>query len=122
MATPIGYLNLIDRKYLEARKNRISRFSVEWGKWSGVMNRIIQVRIKDNGDSDKVRLAYVFMYWTIMSQLVELHYKFKLLRRKEKKRLFDESVDIKEIIVTGNGLQPLSEDVLKKALLKGFNK
>ena len=122
METPIEYLNLIDRKYLEAKRNKISRFSVEWGKWSAVMNRVIQARIKDKGDADKVKLGYVFIYWTIMSRLIELHYKFRLFKNREKKRLLDESVDIKEIITTGNGLQPLSEDDLKKVLIKGIMK
>ena len=67
MTTAIEYLNLIDRKYLEARKSKISRFSVEWGQWSAAMNRVIQIRIKDIGDADRVRLGYVFIYWT-MSQ------------------------------------------------------
>lgn len=120
MTTAIEYLNLIDQKYLEARKSRISRFSVEWGRWSRTMNTVITARIKDIKDADKVKLSYVFIYWTMMSQLLELHYKFKLLKRKEKKRLFGESEDIKEIIITGNGLQPLSEDDLKIALLKGL--
>lgn len=122
METPIEYLNLIDRKYLEAKRNKISRFSVEWGQWSASMNRIIQARIKDQGDADKVKLAYVFIYWTIMSRLIELHYKFRLFKNKEKKRLLDESVDIKEIITSKDGLQPLSEDDLKKALIKGIMK
>lgn len=122
METPIEYLNLIDRKYLEAKRNKISRFSVEWGQWSASMNRIIQARIKDQGDADKVKLAYVFIYWTIMSRLIELHYKFRLFKNKEKKRLLDESVDIKEIITSKDGLQPLSEGDLKRALIKGIMK
>ena len=122
MENAIDYLNLIDRKYLEARKNKISRFSLLWGQWSAAMNRVIQSRIKDKGDADRMKLGYVFIYWSIMSQLLELHYKFKILRNKEKKRLFMESVDIKEIITTGNGLQELSENDLKKALLKGVIK
>lgn len=122
MKTPIQYLDLIDREYLEAKKNRISRFSVEWGQWSASMNRIIQVKIKDISDADCIKFRYVFVYWMIMSQLIELHYKFKILRNKEKKRLFEESVDIKNIIITGNGLQPLSEGYLKRELMKGLAK
>ncbi len=122
MKTAIEYLDIIDMAYFEARKDRVSRFSVEWGKWSVKMNRAIKLRIKDENDPDNLKLKYVFIYWTIMSQLLELHFRFRLLKNKQKKKLFIEACDIKEIILTGNGLQPLSEDNLQEQLLKGIMK
>jgi len=119
MKTPEEYLNLIDRKYLEAKRNKVSRFSIEWGKWSVVMNRVLQTRIKDTEDPEHVRLGYVFIYWTLMSNLLELNFKFKLFKGTEKKRILNEASDIKEIILTGNGLQPMSEESLKKYLFGG---
>jgi len=119
MKTAIGYLDIIDIAYFEARKDRISRFSVEWGKWSTTMNRAIRIRIQDEKDPENLKLRYVFIYWTIMSQLLELHYRYKILKNKQKKKLFKEASDIKEIIVAGRGLQPLSEDYLKEQLLAG---
>ncbi len=122
MKTPEEYLNEIDKYYSWAKRDRVSRFDVTWGKWSVIMNRAIRLRIRDERDPDNLKLKYVFIYWTIMSQLLELHFRFRILRNKQKRKLFKEASDIKEIILTGNGLQPLSEDDLEEQLLKGIMK
>ncbi len=118
MRTAQEYLIEIDKYYLGFKRDRVSRFDIKWGKWSTTMNRAIRIRIKDVNDSENLKLRYVFIYWSIMSELLELHFKFRLLRNKKKKRLLEESSDIKEIIITGDGLQPLSEEDLKEHLLR----
>ena len=118
MKTAQEYLIEIDKYYLWFKRDRVSRFDVKWGKWSTTMNRAINIRIKDVNDPENLKLRYVFIYWSIMSELLELHFKFRLLRNKKKKRLLEESSDIKEIIITGDGLQSLSEEDLKEHLLR----
>ena len=112
MTTPEGYLELIDVKYSEAKAKRQSRFNVEWGKWSVTMNRVLRrlTEGKNKNDTEIMKLRYVFIYWSLKSELLELHYKYKLFRKKRKKELVENAKDIKEIILTGNGLQPLSQD------------
>ena len=122
MESPIGYIDLIDRKYSEAKKNNISRFDVKWGKWSAAMNRVLQVKMKDEKEVNRVALQYVFIYWSIMSNLLELHFKSKFLRNIQKKRLFKEACDIKEIALTGDLAKPMSDDDLKKMILSGILK
>lgn len=88
---------LIDKKYVEAKKTGTSRFSVEWGRWSKEMN--VEMRKKDG-----ILFKYVFIYWTLRSQLLEVFFKSpsKLLRVSKKRRLQKEIADIKEIILSGN--------------------
>jgi len=122
MESPIGYIDLIVRRYLEAKKNRISRFDIKWGKWSAAMNRLLQVKMKDEKEVNRVALQYVFIYWSIMSNLLGLHFKSKFLRNIQKKRLFKEACDIKGIALTGDLAKPMSDDDLKKMILSGILK
>ena len=123
MKPPKEYLDLIDVKYLEARKLRLSRFSLEWGEWSVIMNMVLRRKTKGIKDIETMKLHYVFIYWTLVSELLELYYKHRLLRNKQKKRIAEEANDIKEMILTGNGLQSLlSEDEVVIQLLKGIGK
>jgi len=87
----------IDKKYTEAKEAKVSRFSVEWGKWSREMN--VEMRKKDG-----ILFKYVFIYWTLKSQLLELFFKFpsNSLKLGLKKRVWSEIEDIKKIILSGN--------------------
>lgn len=82
--TAADLLSEIDRMYLESKKARRSRISMEWGVWSGEMNRGIRKRIAEN-DPEKEKLKLVFVYWQNASILLELHFKSRLLKRKQKK-------------------------------------
>jgi hypothetical protein len=82
--SPMTLLSEIDRMYSESKKARHSRLSLEWGIWSGEMNRAIRKRIAEN-DPEKEKLKLVFVYWQNASILLELHFKSKILRRKKKK-------------------------------------
>ena len=111
------YLDLIDEKYQDAKKRRISRMSEEWGKWSVKMNRELRKRIESKKEKEELELKYVIIYWTIRSQMVELFHKSKFHGKNKIKKLAREASDIKEIILTGKNLKELSfEQAARKVL------
>ncbi len=118
MKTPKEYLGMINEEYFKAKKKRLSRFSEEWGLWSVAMNRTLRKRTEGKKDIETMKFRYVFIYWTLVSELLELNHKYRLLHMRKKKRIVKEVRDIKEIILTGNGLQPLSEEELVNKLIK----
>lgn len=74
--TPEDWLRHINREANRALKNGISRFDVEWGKWSAEMNRHLRMRIEE-GDPETPRLKVVFYYWILISQAIEFAHKKK---------------------------------------------
>lgn len=107
-------VDLIDGKYREAKKKGISRFSVEWGRWSREMN--VELRKKDG-----ILFKYIFIYWTLKSQLLEVFFKSpsKLVRLGKKRRLRKEISDIKGIILSGNAPEgELTDKDLQRILLE----
>jgi len=107
-------VGLIDKKYIDAKEAKISRFSVEWGRWSREMN--VEMRKKDG-----ILFKYVFIYWTLRSQLLEVFFKSpsKLVRLGKKRQLRKEIADIKEIILSGNVPEgELTDKELQRILLK----
>jgi len=119
MKTAKDYIELIDEEYYVAKKRGFSRFSEEWGIWSSIMNRTLRRRTEGKNDIETIKLKYIFIYWSLMSELLEFHYKYKVSHNKEKKMIREETRNIKNIILTGDGLQPLSEEELVARLLKG---
>ena len=111
------YFGLIDQKYLEAKKKRISRFSVEWGKWSREMNLKLNELIKSKKE---LALKYVFIYWINHSQLLELYHKSKIGKLGLKKRLEKEGRQIKKNILSGQ-LSEMTTKTIKETLLKSAN-
>ena len=103
--TPKEYMELIDLNYNQAKTAGISRMDLSWGYWSGEMNRETRKIINDDPKSDNsALLKYVFNYWVVTSQLLELHYKkrhHKLFTNKKIKRLSKERKALREIILTG---------------------
>ncbi len=97
--TPTELLSEIDRMYLESKKARRSRLSMEWGIWSGEMNRNIRKRIAED-DPEKEKLKLVFAYWQNASILLELHFKSRLLKRKQKKECREIMEHLKKQILT----------------------
>ncbi len=118
MKTPIEYIELIDEQYKEAKAKKLSRFSVEWGKWSRAMNLETRKRIESGKDPDEIKLQYVFIYWTLRSRLLELHKKSVFGSGKAKRRVIvNEIEEIKEIITTGKDLKALTKQgMIDKAL------
>lgn len=115
-----NYLDLIDLKYMEAKKSRISRFSTEWGIWSREMNIETQKLIKEN-HPQSLELKYVFIYWVNISQLLELYHKSKLGMLGLKKKIEKESKSLRKEILNSK-LIDITEKSMKETLLKGVIK
>ena len=107
----LDYVNLIDTKYAEAKLAKTSRFDVEWGKWSREMN------IATKGKSS-LAYRYLFIYWIVKSQLLELHFKTRF-KQANKKRLAREANQIKKYILNGDA-PDISDDELKRRLFQSM--
>ena len=83
------YIQQIDDLYNELKLHRISRMSVEWGKPSRQINILLREKLRDESipENEKTQWRYAFVYWTIKSQMLELHHKSKLFGTTKKKRL-----------------------------------
>jgi len=94
------FINMIDENF-QRYAGRIGRLDVSWGMWSREMNTEIQKRLSED-DPDAILLGLVFSYWIVVSQLLDLIYNYKGLRRfllgKKIKNKAAEIVDIRERI------------------------
>ncbi len=122
MMTAKQYVELIDNKYYEAKRARISRFSVEWGKWSRDTNLDIRKRIESKKDPEDVLIKQVIIYWTIRSQLLELFHKSKVGSLGKKRKLGKEAGFIKKIILTGDCLSDINLENIADSILSGVLK
>lgn len=113
-----AYIELIDRQYLEAKKKRISRFDPGWGTWSRKMNLEIRKKIKSSKNKvETATLKSILPYWLITSELLELHFKSRILGSSKKKKLSREREDIKIDILGGNSISEMSiQDLAIRAL------
>lgn len=101
METPEQYLRLIDEKFINAKRAKISRYGKRWGIWSAEMNRETRARIK-KGDSEEDALHFVFIYWLNRSALLEEHFKRPGFGQATKKRLAREGKRLKRAILARN--------------------
>ncbi len=119
MNKPIEYIDFIDKKYKEAKAKKLSRFSIEWGKWSRAMNLETKKRIESGKDPDEIKLQYVFIYWTLRSRLLEAHKVSRFGSGKAKRRVILNEIDeIREVIKDEDkDLERLSKkDLIDRAL------
>ena len=77
--TPKDFIVLIDGKFMELA-GKINRIDLKWGLWSREMNLEIRERNERN-DPDTLILGLVFAYWMTISQLIDLIYSAKGLKR-----------------------------------------
>lgn len=70
------YLDIIDEQYIKARKEKMSRFDIRWGRWSTGMNKELRKKIEAKNKLSGY-FGYVFVYWVNRSQLLELHFQSK---------------------------------------------
>lgn len=91
----------IDKKYMEARLNKVSRFDLNWGIWSAVMNRWIRMQIEQNCENS-LALKYVTLYWSVRSQLLELFVNHKVQYMLKAKNMEKDCNEIRKMIITGN--------------------
>ncbi len=104
------FIDYIDSKFLDAKKRKLSRMSIEWGKWSREMNCILRDRINAKEDPEELKLKYVITYWAIKSQILEFCHKKKNLNSGKIKRSAKEAAKIKKMILTGKGLKEFQLD------------
>jgi len=97
----LKFLKEIQIQYTEAKRKKISRFNVEWGKWSHEFNKELKQRIETE-HPQAIFYKYLFMYWTVLSQLLELHHCNKFFKKGPKRKLVREAKAIKKIIVSGD--------------------
>lgn len=74
-ATPEDFIDLINDKFRELC-GKIRRVDLKWGLWSVEMNREIRKRI-DAKDPQSETIAMIYNYWIVMSQLLDLKYRYK---------------------------------------------
>ncbi len=102
--TPKDFIVLIDEKFAEFA-GKINRVDLHWGVWSRDMNLEIRRRTELK-DPDTLMLGLVFAYWISVSQLMDLLYKCKGLRRfllgKKIRNKANEARIIRERIYEGN--------------------
>lgn len=71
------------------------------------MNLETRARIESGKDPEELELKYVFILWTVRSQLLELHYEKPFFKLSKKKELSRQCKELKEMILTGKGLEEL---------------
>jgi len=96
------YVKFIRAKYQVAKAKNISRLSPEWGMWSRKMNLEIRKRIESKNDPEELSLKYVFVYWTLMSQLLEIHHKGKFIEKMKSKGIAKRAKIIRKCIVNND--------------------
>jgi len=99
--TPAQFIVYIDDQYAEAKKKKVSRLSVDWGTWSRKMNLVLKrkTEIPNHDDEMPTRYKYVFAYWLLKSELLELHYRHKLTRLRKKKSTVEKCKEVRDIII-----------------------
>jgi len=95
-STPEDFVKLIEANF-EEYCGKIGRIDLKWGRWSVVMNKEIRRRLDEKPDNAP-QLAMVYNYWVIMSQLLELkfRYKKKLFGKNKIKKKIREAQRMKE--------------------------
>jgi len=95
----IELIEFIDNKYREY-KGKVSRYSVEWGKWSREMNLDVRKKIETNHEY-KIFYQYIYIYSVNRSQLIELNFAPQILRQGKKKKIAKEGAKIKKYLLSG---------------------
>lgn len=79
--TPKQLVDEIDMMFDKAVENGWHRMSLDWSIWSADLNRGIRGRI-EGGDPDSFLLRYVFIYWAVVSQLLDMQSKKFLIKKQ----------------------------------------
>lgn len=105
----VDYVLLIDSQYSKAKAAGLSRIDVKWGKWSRQMNLELRERIEAH-DPEEPKLKLIVVYWTMRSQLLELHAKKSVFGASKKKRLAREIKQMRTLILKGDHPPELSDE------------
>jgi len=85
--TTSEYIDKIDEMFNECKKNRLSRFSVEWDSFSRNVNKERKEVAEKLEGNEQILLNMALLYWFKKSELLELHYKKPLFKQNFKKKL-----------------------------------
>jgi len=98
----VELVKIVDDKFYEAKRKKMSRFDIWWGKWSRKFNLSLRGRIegkKEDADTTE-GLKYIFIYWTTISNILEMYSSFgSFLHAGKRKKLVAEAKKIKKIII-----------------------
>lgn len=125
METPksvLKYIELIDRKFEEAKAKKISRFSVEWGDWSRKMNLEVRSIIESNStdEFESAMLKGILPYWLVTSELLELNLRSRILVKKKIRKLTRDRQNIKDDLFGGDAISEMSlKDLAIRAMTSG---
>lgn len=107
----LEYMDLIDFKFLQAKKNKVARVDVRWGKWSREMNLCLKELQKENPF-----LIYSFKYWLVSSKLLDVYKKFPLYKMNLKKSLKQELMNLKKLVEQRKEGKQTFEEVFSEGL------
>ena len=114
------YIELIDSKFQESKRDRISRYDLRWGKWSREMNLEIRKKIETYKDKFEITmLKSILPYWLVTSELLELHFKSKVSGLSKKKKLSKDRQNIRNDILGGKATSEMSIKDLAVRALRG---
>ena len=116
--TPMEFVDMIKAFYGKARKAKLSRFDLRWGKWSRIMNTELRSKI-ENDHPNSESFKYVIIYWTLKSEILELHYKYPYYKQSKKRKLEKEAIQIRKFIEEDNP-PPLNAEKVKETILRGM--
>lgn len=114
-----GLIDFIREQY-QLNKGKLSRIDTKWGGWSTEMNQTIRRYTKTYKNKTSLVLVYLFMYWVIISRLLELDFKSKLGKLGEKRKLRKQARDLRTLIINPEkwaNLKPLDMDKITHALI-----
>ena len=98
----LDYLHCIKEEYKICRVKRLSRLSVEWGKYSTGMNRATRMLIKEK-HPDSFMLKILYNVWVAYSELLEYHHRYRSnnQKKKEKRGLARAIKQLEKVLQTG---------------------
>jgi hypothetical protein len=108
-------LDIVDQKYYEAKRNKISRLDPKWGEWSRRMNLFLRKKIDESGPN-RTAYQYLFVYWLNRSQLLELYFKSTIGQMSKKSTLKKEAVQLKQHVLNPLNAPPLNDKVILKRI------
>ena len=118
MKTPEDFINQIDEKFEEAREKRMSRLNLEWGKWSADMNRELREFTEDDNNPGQVIYQYVFIYWVLTSQILELYFVGGILSQIRIKKRMKEIKEVKKVLDLKIPARKISKEEILKMVLE----
>ena len=98
----LDYLYCIEEEFKEAKQKKLSRLSIQWGKYSTGMNRATRMLIQQK-HPDSFMLKMVYNIWVAYSELLELNHRYpaKHRKKKEKRKLRNAIKILKKMVKTG---------------------